>query len=406
DSLSQAMVDQGKLPGIETMIIRGGKIIHNSRIGFEDLEKKQPLREDRIFRMASMTKPVTAVAAMILYQEGKFKLDDPVSKYIPEFANTQVLDSLNPEDYSRTTVPANREVTVRDLLTHSSGLGYGFVQPEAGIMYMQAGVNDAWSLDSIVLADKMKTLAGLPLLHQPGEKWTYGLGLDMTGYLVEVLSGMPLDKFMQERIFEPLGMDDTGFYLDAAYKDRMLPVISYAEGQGLVDAVKTDQVARQGVKFLYPDFSEAQIDSIGALLMDFAVNGAQTYFSGGGGLCGTTENYARFALMLTNGGEFNGTRILHDTTVARMCANNTSHNYPYGLGVSISPTPEYATYPEKDGAFGWGGYFKTRYWSDPSEDLTVLLMTQSNPNPNVDPHFDACTKLIYGAIKRPQSGTN
>ncbi|MDW3651524.1 MAG: serine hydrolase domain-containing protein [Bacteroidia bacterium] len=405
DSVSQALVDEGKLPGIEAMVIRGGKIVHNSRIGFEDLEKKQPLREGQIFRMASMTKPVTAVAAMILYQEGKFKLDDPVSKYIPEFANTQVLDSLNPEDYSRTTVPANRELTVRNLLTHSSGLGYGFVQPEAGIMYAQAGVNDAWSLEPFVLADKMKTLAGLPLLHQPGEKWTYGLGIDMTGYLVEVLSGMPLDQFMQERIFDPLGMDDTGFYLEDSYRDRMLPVISYSEEGGLGNAVKSDQIARQGVKALYPDFTEAQIDSAGELLMNFAVNGAKTYFSGGGGLCGTTENYARFALMLTNGGELNGVRILNDTTVQRMCANNTSHDFPYGLGVSISPTPEHATYPEKDGAFGWGGYFKTRYWSDPSEDLTVLLMTQSNPNPNVDPHFDTCTKMIYGAIRRAETGT-
>lgn len=404
DSISQAMVDEGKLPSIETMVIRSGKIVHNSRIGYENIETKTPLGNDRVYRIASMTKPITSVAAMILYQEGKFKLDDPVSKYIPEFANTVVLDSLNPEDHSKTTVPASREVTIRDLLTHSSGIGYGFIQPEATIMYNDAKVLDAWTLDPDVLADKMKTLAGLPLLHQPGEKWTYGLGIDMVGYLVEVLSGQSLDQFMKERIFDPLEMDDTGFYFDKSYEERLLPVIGYAEEKGLLDAIHVDQVMRTSVSRLYPDYTQAQIDSAAKILINFSVNGSKTYFSGGGGLCSTTENYARFGLMMTNGGELNGVRILNDTTVKRICSNNTSHEFPFGLAVSISPAPEHATYPERDGAFGWGGYFKTRYWSDPSEELTVVMMTQANPNPHIDPLFDTLTKMIYGSIQRGDKG--
>ena len=403
DSTFQDFVDSAKLTGVEAMVIRSGKIVYHKTEGWADVENKEMLAQDRIFRIASMTKPVTCVAALILMEEGHFELDDPISKFIPEFANPQVLETFNAEDTSYTTVPANREVSFRDLFTHTSGLGYAFINPEVRAIYTKNGLVDAFNLADDQLAEKMKVLAGLPLLHQPGEKWTYGLSIDMLGYAVEVISGQSLADFMKARIFDPLGMDDTQFYLSKEQENRLLKVYGIDEAGAIKPAAQADMTMRRWADAVLSEGTEAQKDSAAQALINFPKNGAKTYYSGGGGLTSTTENYARFALMLCNGGEFNGVRILSDSTVKLMSTNQYKEDRPYGLGVSISPSNPKATYPDKPGGFGWGGYFGTRYWADPAEDMVVLLMTQNNPNPHAGKMMDACTALIYGAIKRGET---
>ena len=400
DTLADAYVQEKKLPGMEAMVIRNGKIVYHQAIGYSHMETSSPLKINSLYRVASMTKPITTVAALILMEEGRFQLDDPISKYIPEFSSPQVLESLNPEDGTLKTVPAEREVTIRDLMTHTSGIGYSFVQPEAAMIYGKAGIIDGWTLDSVTLGEKMKVLAGLPLLHQPGEKWTYGLSIDMIGHLVEVLSGQSLAEFMQAHIFDPLGMDDTGFYLNESQGSRLLPVYGMNEHQELRPAAETDMTARKLAEYTMPDADEASRTAAIQQLMDFPLNGAKTYFAGGAGLVSSTENYARFAQMLTNGGELNGVRILKTETVKLMASNQYKEDRPFGLGVSVSQANPNALHPEQAGAFGWGGYFKTRYWSDPSEALTVVIMTQANPNPFADEFMDKMTGIIYSSLAR------
>src|SRR5690606_33940078 len=193
---------------------KDGKIVYHKAIGYNDLDKKTPLKRDAIFRIASQTKAITSVAVMMLYEEGKFLLKDPISKYIPEFAKPRVLDKFNAEDTTYTTVPTKREITIHDLLTHTSGIGYAQIgSKEANAIYAKNGIVGGIGVGQILLADKIKKLGTLPLFHQPGEQWTYGLNTDVLGYLVEVASGMSLDEFFRKKIFEPLGMKDTYFYL-------------------------------------------------------------------------------------------------------------------------------------------------------------------------------------------------
>ncbi|HYC28571.1 MAG TPA: serine hydrolase domain-containing protein, partial [Chitinophagaceae bacterium] len=221
-------IDKGSINGSVAMIIRDGKIVYYKAFGYDDVATKKPMQRDAIFRIASQTKAITSVAVMMLYEEGKFLLDDPISLYIPEFKNPRVLDKFNAADTTYTTVPANREVTIRDLLTHTSGIGYAQIgSPQANAIYYKAGVVGGIGIEGMNLGDKIKILGKQPLLHQPGEKWTYGLNTDVLGYLVEVISGMSLDQFLRKRIFEPLGMKDTYFFLPKEKQGRL--VMLYAE---------------------------------------------------------------------------------------------------------------------------------------------------------------------------------
>src|SRR5689334_21988746 len=216
DTVLKEYVDKGRMNGAVAMIIRDGKIVYYKNFGYNDLDTKTPLQKDGIFRIASQTKAITSVAVMMLHEEGKFMLDDPISDFIPEFKNPKVIDKYNKADTTYTTVPAKREITIRDLLTHTSGLGYAQIgSTEAKAIYYKAGIVGGIGIPEFLLADKMKILGSLPLFHQPGEKFTYGLNTDVLGYLVEVVSGMSLKDFLHKRIFEPLGMKDTYFYLPA-----------------------------------------------------------------------------------------------------------------------------------------------------------------------------------------------
>jgi CubicO group peptidase (beta-lactamase class C family) len=371
--------------GSVALIARHGKVVFYKAYGYNDIDTKSPLPKDGIFRIASQTKAITTVAALMLWEEGKFSFDDPVSKYIPTFAHQTVLASFNPKDSSYTTVPAKRPVTIHDLFTHTSGLGYpGIGTPEANAIYAKNDLTGGVGVKVQTLSDAMTRLGTVPLLFQPGEKWMYGLNTDVLGYLVEVWSGMTLEEFFAKRIFQPLGMHDTYFNVPAS------------KGQRLVNFFLEDST---GIHKQASTFG-------GALDMNFPLK-KTTYFSGGGGLSSTIYDYAVFLQMLLNNGEYNGVRLLSRNTVRMMTMNqigDLSINigegtglYKWGLTFSIE-TEEASKYvPSQAGSYGWGGVFSTAYWVDPKEDMLVLLYRQiwGAHVTNTDRQFKP---LVYQAI--------
>lgn len=360
DALCEDAVKSGKIPGVVALVARHGKIVYHKAFGMADSGAGRALKTDDIFRIASQTKAVTATAVMILWEEGRFRLDDPISKFIPEFKDAQVLKTYNDQDGSWTGEPVRRAITIRDLLTHTSGLGYGAIDGDERFrkMYAKAGIIEAFTSERITIADVIKKLAKLPLHHHPGERFTYAMGLDVLGYLIEIVSRMPFDVFLQKRLFDPLGMKDTGFYLTEEKAARLVPV-QMPEGGKWV---------RQTSTFFEPDYP---------------IKGAKTYFSGGGGLCSTARDYATFLQMHLNGGELNGVRILSRTTVEMM----RSQQVPTELfGPDTVFSLAFSVVTEKGerkgglgsaGTFDWGGYFNTQYFADPKEGLIGILMKQT-----------------------------
>lgn len=384
DQLLQEVTADDRVPGAVALVARDGKIVYRKAFGYADVAAKTPLRPDAIVRIASQTKAVTSVGVMLLYDEGKFQLDDPISKYLPAFRNPRVLATFNAQDSTYTTVPARSEVTIRQLLTHTSGIGYPVIgSPEARAIYAKAHIPSGIGSPGGVLATSIDALGALPLLHQPGKRFTYGLSVDVLGRLIEVLSGQPLDQFLRAHIFEPLAMRDTFFYLPAGRPARLVPL--YTEYQG-----RTVPVPAQGMMGLRADYPKQ----------------AGTYFSGGAGLSSTIDDYAVFLQMLLNGGTYNGHRLLKPTTVQLMTQNqlgevNQGLN-KFGLGFSIVTAKGAAQTGQSVGSYEWGGIFGTTYWVDPKEKLVVLLYTQKYPNsmtPDLVPKFK---KLVYEALAKRQ----
>jgi CubicO group peptidase (beta-lactamase class C family) len=357
DNLIQQGVDSGWIAGATALIARNGRIVYNKAFGVKDLESKSQMQKDDIFRIASQTKAITSIAAMMLFEEGKFLLDDPISKYIPEFAHPTVLDKFNEKDTTYTRVPAKREITVRDLLTHTSGIDYaGIGSPAMVAIYSKAGIPTGFVSEKIFLGDKMKLLGRLPLVHQPGEKWTYGLNVDVLGYLIEVLSGESLDSFFKTRIFEPLGMTDTWFYLPKEKQSRLVKVIGEDKNHKVIPL---------------------NLEMANYPLAD------GTYYSGGAGLSSTTEDYAKFLQMLLNHGVYNGKRLLARRTVDLITMNQIGElglgTDKFGLGFDITTKAGEAVLGMSEGSFSWGGYFATTYWADPKEKIAGLLFFQQMP---------------------------
>lgn len=363
DAVLAEYIDKQRMNGAVALVIRNGKIAYYKSVGY-DKDANTPLQKDAIFRIASQSKAITSVAVMMLYEEGKFMLDDPISNYIPEFRKPVVLDKFNKADSSYTSIPAKREITIRDLLTHTSGIGYAQIgTPESNAIYAKAGVPGGIGVGKIILGDKMKILGRLPLLHQPGEKWTYGLNTDVLGYLVEVASGMSLDAFLRKRIFEPLGMKDTYFYLPKEKYKRLAMLytedstgraVPMSETIGLNGEVTRDYPATEG-----------------------------TYYSGGGGLSSTIYDYAIFLQMMLNDGTYNGKRILGRNSVRMMTMNQIGDigrgANKFGLGFGITTEKGSALLPTQEGTFDWGGMFATTYWVDPKEKLVGLLYRNVYP---------------------------
>ena len=383
DGLMQQYIDSGWINGATAIIARNGKIIYYKGLGYDDAGTKKPLQKDAIMRIASQTKAITSVAVMMLYEEGKFLLDDAVSKYIPEFKNPVVLDSFNESDTTYTTVPAKSEITIRQLLTHTSGIQYAQIGSKIfKAIYAKAGIVAGIGVDRIKLADVMKKLGPLPLAHQPGEKFTYGLNTDLLGYLVEVVSGMSFDVFLKKRIFDPLGMKDTWFYLPADKQNRLATLYTEDDNKHLKKAEETMNI--NGIFYTnYPN-----------------MNG--TYFSGGGGLSSTAYDYAIFMQMLLNNGVYNGKRILSRNTIRMMTTNQIGdltlgHGNTFGLGFEIVTKKGSAFSPRPEGSYSWGGMFSSSYWIDPKEKIVAQLFLQLYPNSHGDIH-EKFKVLTYQAL--------
>jgi CubicO group peptidase (beta-lactamase class C family) len=343
---------------------------------------KKPMQKDELFRIASQTKGITCAGIMILYEQGKLMLNEPVADFIPEFKNQVVVDKFNPADSSYTTVPAKRDITIYDLLTHTSGLDYpGIGSKNMIAIYMKAHQYAGFGLapKGTSLLSAMKELAKLPLVHQPGESWTYGLNFDLLGCIIEVVSGKSLNEFLTQNIFEPLGMKDTYFNVPASKASRLATV--YTE-DSLHNVIKWDK-DHFGVDPSYPLFDKQ-------------------YFSGGADLTSTAFDYAVFLQMLLNGGTYNGHQILSPRTVDMMTSSqpdvvfNGTNNF--GLSFEVVTDKGAAKGPRNKGSFGWGGFFGTTYWADPKAHLVCLIMTQQTP----DSHGDFVSKfetMVYASLK-------
>jgi len=365
DKMFEKAIADEEIPGAVALIVRNGNIVYHKAFGMSDNENGLEFEKNDIFRIASQTKAITSTAVMILWEEGKFRLDDPVSKFIPEFEEPVVLQEFDATDTSYTTIPADREITIRHLLTHTSGLGYGMIDGDERIrkIYQKEGITDLFTTENIRIEDSVKKLAGLPLHHHPGEKFTYSEGLDVLGYFIEIVSGMPLDEFFRERIFDSLGMDDTWFYLPDEKSHRLVSVQTKENGEW----------TKYPVTFYDPDYP---------------VKGAKSFFSGGAGLSSTAKDYAAFLQMYLNKGELNGFRILSRTTVQFMMSNQIGSGLPndpgryYGLAFGVlNQKGQNMGGRGSKGTFDWGGYFNTQYFADPEENLIGILMKQTQGLP-------------------------
>ena len=390
DNHFKAYVDDGRLPGWLICVSKNGRLAHVSRYGSRDTEAALPVEPDTVWRIYSMTKPITTVAAMMLYEEGAFELTDPVSKFIPSFAGTRVYTGGS--DLRPVTVPAAEPVRIWHLMTHTAGLTYGFhrVHP-ADAMHRAAGF-DLDTRPGITLAQACDIWAAIPLLFQPGAEWNYSVATDVLGRVVEVASGQPLDEFFSSRILGPLGMTDTGFF--APPED--LPRLAALYGMG-------------------PDRKAARLDALGA-----AARKPPTLLSGGGGLVSTAADYHRFTQMLlpraeSPAGELDGVRLLSPRTVRYMWLNHLPggldlekfgrplyaetpfRGIGFGLGFAVVIDPVPGKVPSSVGEVSWGGAASTAFWIDPADELTVSFFTQLIPS-SAHPIRPQLRQLIYQAL--------
>jgi CubicO group peptidase (beta-lactamase class C family) len=359
DIMCKEAVDDSQIPGVVALVARHGKIVYYKAFGIADNESGRVLKRDDIFRIASQTKAVTSTAVMMLWEEGKFRLDDPISKYIPEFKDAQVLDTLY-KNGTYGTIPATKPITIRHLITHTSGIGYGVIDGDERIkkIYNEAGITDLFTTENISIEESVKKLAKLPLHHNPGEKFTYSEGLDVLGYFIETVSEMPLDEFFRTRIFNPLGMDDTWFYLPESKQNRLVSIQKKENGNWI----------NYPTTFYDPNYP---------------IKGAKRFFSGGAGLSSTAKDYATFLQMYLNNGELNGVRILSRTTIQFMMGNQIKDLWGdsgayYGLAFGIlDQKGQDMGGRGSSGTFEWGGYFNTQYFADPKEGIIGILMKQT-----------------------------
>ena len=358
----QHSIDDKRIAGAVTLVARHGHVAWFKAQGMMDREAGKPMRPDTMFRICSMTKPITSVAVMMLYEEGRFLLDDPISKYLPEFKNPKVLvKPVSGETYS---IPATREITIRDLLRHTSGLTYHW-NADLGPMYKAANVAHGLLPYDGTIEDNVKRLASVPLLFNPGERWEYSLGVDVLGRLVEVVSGKPLDEFFRTRIFEPLGMKDTYFYPPENKLDRLAAAYTYYAEKGLNR---------------FPDTPIAEESTVYSA--DYPYRGPKKLFSGGAGLTSTAADYLRFCQMMVDGGKVGNTRLLSRKSVELMTQDQLgkiSADRGFGLGFGVNGVKAPLDELGSPGEYVWGGFFYTAFSIDPKEQMIVIFMGQLHP---------------------------
>jgi CubicO group peptidase (beta-lactamase class C family) len=394
--LKQRYIDAGRFPGTQLLVYRRGKIVHSTVQGFADLERKVPVKDDTIFRIYSMTKPITSVAFMMLVEEGKVALDESVHKYIPEWKNLGVFQAGTYPAFL--TKPPARPMQIVDLLRHTSGLTYGFQQRsnvDAGYRERKIGeVEKAGTLQSMI-----DDLAKIPLEFSPGEAWNYSVSTDVLGYLVGLISGMPFEQFLKERIFNPLGMNDTDFFVPADKAHRFAACYS-ADPKGGFNPLAAD---RKVNLTLQDDPTTSSFLSPPSLV------------SGGGGLCSTAADYLTFCRALLNRGELGGVRLIAPKTLALMTTNHlpggrdltelsrslfseaTLAGVGFGLGFAVTMNPATTLIPGSPGEYYWGGAATTSFWIDPAEDLITIFMTQVLPS-SAYPLRRELRTMVYSAI--------
>ncbi len=385
--VAERYLESGRFPGMSLLIARGGQVAHLSHQGYSD---------DAIFRIYSMSKPVTSIALMQLYEQGRIKLSDPVSDYLPSWADLRVWRDGSPSNYA--TKYPEREMLVRDLLTHTSGLTYGWMgRHPVDAIYRAANIGGV--TPGATLAGMCEALAGVPLLFSPGTQWSYSVATDVCGHLVELVSGQSLDDYFRQHIFEPLAMVDTGFYVDDARADRLTANYAHPELSPFgVPPGATGQMA------LIDDGGKSSPN-----------RSKPTFFSGGGGLTSTLADYHRFTQMLANGGALEGNRVIGRKTLEYAASNHlpngvdlaamgqavfsetTYEGIGFGLGFSVMLRPADAQVIGSPGEFAWGGAASTLFWVDPVEDLTVVGMTQLMPS-SAYPIRQELKALVYGAL--------
>jgi CubicO group peptidase (beta-lactamase class C family) len=377
-ALSQYVADD-KLPGGVALVLRNGSVVYEHAFGHRDREARDAMERDDIFRIASQTKALISVGAMILQEEGRLLISDPVGKYLPEYQKTTV--AVAKEDGGYEVVPAKRSITIRDLLTHTAGVDYGF--GVAKDRWEEAEITNWYFADrEEPIRETVSRMAALPFQAQPGDEWVYGYSVDILGALIEVASAQPLDEFLDDRILTPLGMPDTHFYLPVAKRDRLAVVYS-AGSAGLKRSPVPGGSVGQG----------------------HYVDGPRRSFSGGAGLLSTAQDYAKFLQMLLNGGELNGARVLSRKSVELMTVNHIGQKSPmffgmgmgFGLGFSVLQDVGARGTLGSVGEYGWGGAYHSVYWVDPAEQLVVVYFTQILPSGSVDDHNKLRT-LVYQAI--------
>ena len=362
------------LTGTSVIIVKDNKVVYYKGLGYANEASKKPMPANAIYRIMSQTKAITSLAVLQLVEQGKIGLDQKVSDFISTFKNPKVLDQLNAKDSTYSTLPAKREITIRDLLTHSSGIDYTDIgSDKMNAIYTKAGVPSGLGEFKESLLEKMTKLGSLPLGHQPGEKFTYGLNTDLLGCIVEMVSGTTLENYFQKNIFDPLGMKDTYFNVPASKADRLPTVYTENEDNQIIEWSHT-------FRNINPNYPLV----------------TKTYFSGGAGLSSTAYDYAIFLQMILNGGKYNGKQIIAPRTAAIMVSPQNDRDN-FGLGFGITSEKSANLNPRNKGSFTWGGYYGTTYWADPKDNLIVLIMTQHTPNSHGD-LTGKIERIIYGSV--------
>lgn len=384
-------VNKGYIPGGVFLVARDNQIVYYKNFGFRSTDKKVPYQKDDIFRIASMTKAVTTVSVMQLYEQGKIGLDDPVSKYIPAFKNSVVLDQFNPADSSYTSVPAKSPVTIRQLLTHTSGIVYGaFSQGALRAIYTKKGLMDVGlSHPTMTTEEFINRLATVPLAFHPGERFAYGLNMDVLGRLIEVVSGQKLSDYFRRNIFEPLGMKSTYFYLPKEKQSKLVPLYAQREDGTLEMAGSSGGVTS---------------------VLDYPLQADHNHYAGGGGLSSTAMDYAIFIQALLQNGEYDNKRILGRKTIEMMTSDQLIRLNQLGTGYSNRPGETYCLgfsliteqgkgiSVKSPGTYEWSGYFNTKYFIDPKEQIIFVGMTQILGSSHGE-LWDRLAALIYSALQ-------
>lgn len=384
DNIVQEYIDSQWIAGATMIVAKNGTIVYHQALGFSDISTHAKMKKDNIFRIASQTKAITSAGIMILLEQGKILLDDPVGKYIPAFTTSVVLDKFNEADSSFTTIPAKRPITIRDLLTHTSGIGYAQIgSPAYQAITAKAGVIAGLGVPFLSLADQVDKIARLPLEFQPGERWSYGLNIDVLGHLIERVSKQPLDKFLRQYILDPLSMNDTWFYLPSDRRSRLVAL----HGED-----STGKLYRM-TKMTLPDGSEN--------LPDYP-NENGRMFAGGAGLVSTAYDYAIFMQMILNGGIYNGKRVLSANSVGLMTTNQIGDlsvgNNKFGLGFAVYTQKSKAQFGVSAGSNDWGGAFSSSYWIDPEKKIVAQMFINQFPNSHAEIH-DKFKVQVYSSLK-------